>query len=197
VAVSKETADKQGFLGRRVRVKWVIIAVTIAVVVMAVILVSLLLVDRHRDSERRAAATEAAAATEVTSPYDFSELPADSGLNDIEGASFVSVLLADEAGQLTGYKISSDQPAAQVLTEAIRGADELDAAALATTTADSGGASDTGDATVSNITYVFPDRSTLTFDLYLDQGLIARGDQAWRPDGDLQALVEAVVAAGQ
>ena len=105
--MSQETVDKQDLLGRRVRLRWVLLGVILAAVVMAVIVVSLLMVDRRHDDERRAAAAAAAAANEVTSPYDFSELPADSDLDDVDHAAFVSVSLADESGQLTSYGISS------------------------------------------------------------------------------------------
>ena len=195
--MSQETADGQGSVRRSVQLKWVIIALIVAAVVVAVILVSLLLVDRQHDSERRAVDEAAAAVTEVTSPYDFSELPAESDPGDVESASFISILLADDSGQLTSYGIDSDLPAAQALSEAIRTADEVDAAALATSTTVSDTSSGADAAAVSTVTFVFPDRGTLTFDLYLDPGLIARGDRVWRVDGDLKALVAAAVAAGQ
>jgi hypothetical protein len=194
---SQERADTEDFLGRRVRWRWVLLGVILIAVVMAAIVVSLLMVDRRHDEERRTAAAAAAAATEVTSPYDFSELPADIDLDDVKNAAFVSVSLADEAAQLTSYGINSDVPAAQALIEAVRAADEVDAANGTTSTALAGGAVDTDAPGDSTVTFVFPDRGILTFNLHLDQGLIARGEQAWRPIGDLRALVEAVVAAGQ
>jgi hypothetical protein len=171
-----------------------IIFAVVALVVVAAIAVPLALVNRKGDSGPLATDQGLAAATEVTSPYDFSEVAGDGDPRDVERATYVSILLTDEAGKLTSYGINSSLPAAQGLVTAVGAADEVDAATLPTTGAGSG---DGGGATVASaLTFVFPDRSTLTYTLHLDQGLIARGTRAWKPAGDLQALVQAIVTAG-
>jgi hypothetical protein len=186
--VSDKATEDRGFLTKTVSLKWVLIGVGALVIVMAAIIVTVLLVDRHRDNDRRAAAAAATSTTEVTSPYDLTEMPVDTNLDVVEDAAFVSIYVPNESGKLTSYGISSGLPAAEALTKAIKRADKVDGV-VATATA--------GGADVSTITFVFPTRDTLTFTLDIERGLIARGDQAWRPDGDLAALVKAATAGPQ
>ena len=101
----------------------------------------------------------------------------------------MSIYVPNESGTLTSYGVSSDLPATQALSEAIRKADEVGADEAAATLG--------AKAADSTITFVLPSRDTLTFALYLEQGMIARGSQVWRPDGDLKALVEAAIAGPQ
>jgi hypothetical protein len=184
------TSEKQGLFSRSVSLKWVLVMAAALVVIMAAIVVAVVLVDRSQDRADREAAQAATATTSgVASPYDLVELPVEAGLDSIEDAAFVSIYLPNEDGTLTSYGISADLPATQALSEAIRKADDVGddeaAAALGAKAAD------------STITFVLPSRDTLTFALYLEQGMIARGSQVWRPDGDLKALVEAAVAKPQ
>jgi hypothetical protein len=170
----------------------VVVDLIIAIVVVAIVL------DRQRGDARRASAA-ATSTTGVGSPYDFVELPDDVDLDRIETASLVSILLADEAGKLTSYGMSTGLPAAQALAEAVRGAEEVDAVAAeeitgsgSTSVGEPGEGVDSG--SQATITFVLPNREILTLLAYLDRGLLARGENAWRIDGDLRALVEAAIS---
>lgn len=190
--MSENGSEGQGFFARKLPVKWFFLVVIVLVVVMAAAIVTLLLVDRSQDDARR----EAAAATStsgVTSPYDLTELPPDTELDVTEDASFVSIFVPNDTGSMTSYAISSELTAAQALIEAIQGGDEVDVETTPTVAGATAGASESS-AVTSTITFVFPSRDTLTFTLDLDGGLIARAGQAWRPDGDLRALVETAIA---
>ena len=160
---------------------------------MAAIVATVLLVDRSHDNARRAAAIAATSTSGVTSPYDLTELPAGTDLDVVEKAAFVSIFVPNGSGTFTSYGVHSDLPAAQALTKAIQDADEVGADSGASVTGTT-----TADATAtSTITFVLPTRETLTFTLDLEQGLVARGGQVWRPKGDLKALVEAATVNPQ
>lgn len=168
--------------------RWMIIVVA-AVVVVAAVALTALLVGQSRDDARRVAEAAATSTTGVAAPYDLTELPADTDLDVIEDASFVSILIPNDSGRLTSYGVGSSLPAMQALTKAILDADQVDAQGAGSVTS---GASAL--AFASTLTFVLASRETLTFTLDLDQGLISRGDKAWRPKGDLKALVEAATA---
>jgi hypothetical protein len=187
--------------------KWmVIIAVLVVDLIIAITVVAIVL-DRERDEARRAAAIAATSTTGVSSPYDFTELPDEVDLDVIEDASFVSVLVPNETGELTSYGVSMDLPAAKALADAVRDAHELDAETAATiagaaSTSDDRTGTGTADTDPTGagvagaaLTFVLPGRETLTFLMDLDQGLIAREGRAWQVDGDLQALVQAATAS--
>jgi hypothetical protein len=195
--VSLASTDKKAFFKRRVQLKWVLVLVAVMLVIMVTIVVVLVLVDRDRDEDRRQAAATTTSSPPVTSPYDFSELPADTDLAALGQVAFVSILAPNDQGDATSYGISSDLPAAQALSEAIRNAAELDSNEAAALTAALAGAMVAGNATPSTITFVFADRGTLTFVLNLDLEIVTRGERAWRPDGDLRALVEAALMGNQ
>jgi hypothetical protein len=184
--VSQEEQGKGAFFTRSVSLKWVLLTVGIMVILMAAIVLAVLLVDRSQDNARRAAAVAATSSTGVTSPYDLTELPADTDLDVVEDAAFISIFIPNESGRLTSYGISSVLPAAQALAEAIKHADKVDTESVTSTTE--------AGTVVSTITFVFATRDTLTFSLDMDRGLVARGGRTWRPDGNLRALVEAAVA---
>ncbi len=189
--MSPKTSRRQAFFSRNVSFKWILVAALVLLVVMAAVVVTVLLVDRSEDNARRAAAAAAASTTGITSPYDLIELPADTDLDVVEDAAFVSIYVPNERGQPTGYGVNSELPAAQALIQAVKDADEAE------TPASEGGAEGTtpaGPAATSTITFVFATRDTLTFTLDLEAGLISRANKVWRPDGDLAALVEAAVA---
>jgi len=179
--------------------KWVIIIAVVVIDLIIAIAVMAIVLDRGRDEARRASAAATTSTTGVGSPYDFVELPDDVDLDKVEEASLVSVLLADEGGKVTSYGVSTGIPAAQALAEAVRGAEEVDAETAAEIAASGstsmgepgGGADSTAHAT---ITFVLPSREILTFLADLDRGLVARGESAWRVDGDLRALVEAAIS---
>jgi len=191
--VSHEDSNRQSLFKRRVPLKWALLAFALLLVIMAAIIVTVLLVDR-RDDARREAAVAATSTTEFASPYDFTELPADADLGMVKNATFVSVLLIGEDSRPIGYGISSERPAAQVLIEAVRQADEVNPGDRPDVAAGAPAQLDSDDATIPAITFVFADRTTLTFTLDLEHGLITRGERAWRPEGDIQALIDAAIS---
>ncbi len=178
-----------------VRPRHVAFLLALLLVVTAVIVVAVVLTGPDDDSQPGAGDGTDSGLTGVTSPYDFSELPDQKGPGEVKRASYVSIMLADAAGSLTSYGANATLPTAKALLDAVGSADEVDSATAAALGQGAQGAAD--GATASTLTFVFPDRSTLTYTLYLDRGLIARGTRAWKPEGDLQKLVQAVVAVGQ
>jgi hypothetical protein len=161
-----------------------------AVIVVGAIVATWLVVDHNRDSARQAGAIAATSTTGMASPYDLTELPADTDRDVIADASFVSILIPNDAGKLTSYGINAKLPGVQALAEAIMNAEEVSVATTATTTADAAGAVSGS----SNI-FVMPSHGTMTFSLDSAQGLVARGGKAWRPKGDLKALMKAATSA--
>ena len=139
----------------------------------------------------------AAGETVVTSPYDLHELPAEAGPGDVEKASLVSISLAAADGSADYFGLSADTEPAKALMKAVADAEELEKPDTTDTT-DAVGAAETtapGDQTPgSMLTFLFPDRTTLAFDLDVDEGTIARGGRVWQVDGDLAALIDAAVS---
>ncbi len=131
--------------------------------------------------------------TNITSPYDVHELPADSDLGDVESATLVSISLVTTEGGVAYYGLSSDTEPAQALIKAVADAKELEATEVSTTEAGAEGTP----AAVSTLTFLLPDRGTLTFDLDTGQGTITRNGQAWQVEGDLAALIDAAVTYQQ
>ena len=184
--MAADASQQKESSSRGVPLRWVFVMLAGLLVVMAAVVAAVLLVDRNRDEDARPAAEAATGTTAVASPYDLVELPAETDLDKIEKAAFISLYLPNESGAWTSYGISSSVPAAQALTRAVLAADEVDT--------DTAAAELGARAAGATITFVLPSRETLTFALYLDEGLIARGAQVWRPDGDVQALTAAAIA---
>jgi len=184
--MSRGGSEQPSLWERSIPVKWFLVMIGGLVVVLAVVVVVVALVARDGAGPDEALAAGPDSATAVTSPFDLVEVGDDLDLDRISDAAFVSICLADESGRLTSYGVSCDLPAAQELMQAIRDAKEADGA--------SAGASGAGDST---LTFVLPSRETVTFGLVVDQGLIVRGGQAWRPSGDLAALVAAAIKSPQ
>jgi hypothetical protein len=183
-----------GVLGRHVRRRRLMFLAGAALVVVAAVMVTLVLVDRHKASSRNAAAEDATTATPVTSPYDLHEAPAGTGPGDVKSASLVSISLVTEDGKSDYYGLSADTAAAKALIEAVSGAGEVDAATIATTTTGSAAGQSSA---IATLTFLFPDRSTLAFDLYVAQRVIARGGHYWQVAGDLPGLIDAAVSSSQ
>jgi hypothetical protein len=192
--------------------KWIIIIAVLVLDLIIAITVVAFVLDRERDEARHAAAVAATSTTGVSSPYDFTELPDEVDLDVIEDASFLSILVPNETGELTSYGVSMDLPAAKALADAVRDADEVDAETAATIAGTASTVDDrTGTGTAGTdptgagvagagvagaaLTFVLPGRETLTFLMDLEQGLIAREGRAWQVDGDLRALVQAATAS--
>ena len=184
--MSPKEPEEKALLSRTVSLKWLLATVIGLLVVMAVIIVALILSDRSDDEARRAEAAAATSTTGAASPYDLHELPVGADRDAVEEAAFVSIFTPDETGKLTSYGISSDLPIAKDLIEAVTEADDVDADVAASELG--------GRAAESTITFVLSTRDTMTFALYLDQGMIARGAQVWRPEGDFAGLVKAAIS---
>lgn len=181
--------------GRNTPPRRLLTVVVALVVLVAVIVVVVLLVGQSHDEMSRAGIDPGTLTPETTSPYDLTELPLNTNLETIDDTAFVSLLIKNDDGTSTSYGISSNRPAAQALIEAIKKADDISQASVSTTTP-----SDTIDGDWrerSTITFVLASRDILTFAVDLEHGVISRGDQVWRPDGDLRTLVETAIAEPQ
>jgi hypothetical protein len=181
--ISGKTAGPQ----RRQRL-WIALGAIVAVVVVVAVVLAVLL-NRGNDEGSTGANGADGDSTQVTSPYDLHELPAGTGPGDVDRASLVSISLPADNGQPKYYGLSADTEASKALIKAVSRAKEVDAPGVVTTTTAAG--SSTSVTAVSTLTFLFPDRSTLVFDLYLKQDVIGRGGQFWKVDGDLEALVQA------
>ena len=111
---------KQDFFKRSVPLKWVFVLVAAMVVIMVAIVVVLVLVDRDRDEARRWRPPAVTSSTVVTSPYDFAEMPCRHGPWRAGRRRLRQPPDRQRPGAPTSYGISSDRPAAQALSEAIR-----------------------------------------------------------------------------
>ncbi|MHB0981073.1 MAG: hypothetical protein ACYC5Q_13575 [Thermoleophilia bacterium] len=151
------------------------IAIAGGALLVVVVLITGLLVLRG-DGDRAATTTTATAGPTVTSPYDLTEAGEDVDLGSLSGAKFASLLLETPDG-LTSYMVAAGQDAFAALADAVAKATEVQEPAP--------------DATES-LTFVMPDRVTVTFALDVASGLIAREGTVWRIDGDLDSLVRAV-----
>ncbi len=177
---------------KRPRAQTVAIASAV-IVIVAVVVVTAVAVNHSRDEARRVAAISATSSAGVASPYDLTELPSDTKLSVVEDSSFVSILIPNTDGRPISYGISADLSTGQALIDSVCDADEVDSESAVTTSNEPGGPADSK-AMESTLTFVLPSRETLVFALDLDQGLIARAGHAWRPNGDLRALVEAAIS---
>jgi len=120
--------------------------------------------------------TTTTAAVTVTSPYDLTEATGDVDLSAVVDAKFASVSLVTPEG-LTSYMVSADQEAFAALAAAVASAEEVEGAALSA---------------ASSLTFVMPDRVTMTFVLDVATGRIGRGGAVWRVLGNLGELVAAI-----
>lgn len=164
------------------------ILLAVAVVVILVIL----LVGRDDGSDASDDTGTGDGSTDITSPYDVHELPADTGPDDVEQATLVSIALVNESGTVDYYGLSSDTEPAEALMKAISDADELDTSEVPA--AISGTAATDEELQAPTITFLFADRGTLAFNLFAEQDIIARGGRFWQVDGDLSTLIEAAVS---
>ncbi len=170
---------------RMLPLRWTVAIVAVLVVVIAAI-VTVLLLDRDPGGSQGPGSDAVVSNTLITSPYDLTELPAGTDLDRVEEAALVSVFVPNESGILTSYGMRTTLPDAQALVDAVKNAEKVD---LAGTPAESG-----DEPIEARLTFVLPSRKTLTFDLHLDQGLIARESRVWRPADDLKTLIQAAIA---
>jgi hypothetical protein len=146
--------------------------------------------------------TEQATTTAPTFPYDFVEAPEEVTVETLENAKFASLTLVTPDG-LESYLLAADSEAFVSLTEALAGANEgphevtpedMAPGEAAGSTTPSGSDALIPGVTVSTLTYVMDDRSTYTLVLDLEDGILFRGDQEWRPQADLGGLIQAATA---
>ncbi len=160
-----------------------ILVVAVAVIIAAVILFVIAHEHSRRDSQREAA-NAATPSTDVTSPYDLAEVTGKLNLDILENAAFVSILIPNAEGKLTSYMTDASSAAAEALIQAVRDASKIKSPPSPAESS-------------STLTFVLPSRQIVTFTLDLPAGLLYRQGQAWRPEGDLEALVNAATIAPQ
>lgn len=117
--------------------------------------------------------------TTTTDPNAFVEAGDTVDLAEVTGAKFASVTLSSDEGPKT-YMVAAKQPAFLGLAAAVAAAESVESRVP------SGGPS---------LVFAFEDQHTITFDVDTGAGLIGRTGKAWRPQGDLAALIEAVTTA--
>ena len=174
--------------------RWMLIITTIVVVVAAVV-IAVAAMDQSRGEAPQGAATSGSASN-MTSPYDLTEISGDLDLDIIEDTSFISILILNTEGRPTSYMADADGAAATALTKAVRGAKQVksrDLTGSSTTVMTTGGETIAG--TTPTLTFVLPTRQTVTFAMDLEHGLLWRQGQAWRPDGELRTLIGAAITA--
>lgn len=181
-------------LAHKVRKRRTILLSAVAVVVVVAIVLVVVFTVRDNSSNGLSATDANGGITDVTSPYDLHELPAGTGPGDVGRASLVSISVPDANGKPKYYGLSADTEECKALVKAVSGAKEVDGSDVSTTTTAAGTSSGTV-AGASTLTFLFPDRSTLAFDLYLAQGIVGRGGHFWKVQGDLRALVRAAITA--
>jgi hypothetical protein len=162
--------------------------VIVVAVIVATGFLAIIANQQARENARRKAASDATSTTNVTSPYDVTEVTGELDLSIVEDATFVSILIPNAEGKPTSYMVDSDSDAAQKIIDAVRKAPEVkpDDGTTATTAAA---------AFDSTLTFMLPSRQTVTFTMNLDTGVLTRDGTSWHPRGDLQVLVTAATAA--
>lgn len=171
------------------RTQLVLLSVILLIIAAVVVVVVLLLTSGNEAGDGGTTGT-LAGDTDITSPYDLHELSADTGPGDVQKASLVSISLPAADGASDYYGLSSDTEPAKALMKAVADADEVEASEEST----SSESTTTDQVPLSTLTFLFPDRSTLTFELDVDAGTVARGGRVWLVDGDLAALVDAAIS---
>lgn len=120
----------------------------------------------------------------VTSPYDFTEAAPDVDLSVLPEAKFASLTLQTATG-VKSYLIAATNPAFPPLARAVASASK--------STEDTVNGGTAGEASGATLTFVMPDRTTVTFALDLEHGSLRRQGVTLKPAGDLAALVNAAV----
>ena len=149
----------------------------LVIVVLAVVTLVLVIVRGGYSNLGTTLTTEAV--TTTTDKNAYAEAGDTVDLGQVTGAKFASVTPTGGEGAKT-YLMAAKQPSFKALAAAVAAAEPVGSRVP------SGGAT---------LVFVFDDRHTITFDLDTGSGLIGRAGKAWRPKGDLAALIEAVTAA--
>jgi len=146
------------------------------VAVLAVVLVVGYLLLRDGNGTVGTTSTSAPAPA-VTSPYDLSEADDGFDVRRVGEAKFASLLLATPDG-VTSYMVAAGRQPFAELARAVAAGSTVDEPAPET---------------AESLTFVMPDRVTVTFVLDRANGLIAREGSVWRIGEDLDSLVSAVI----
>jgi hypothetical protein len=171
-------------VARKVTITRRSILVIVIAVIVATGFLAIIANQQARENARRQAASDATSTTNVTSPYDVTEITGDLDLGILEDATFVSILIPNAEGKPTGYMVDADSDAARKIIDAVRKAPEVKPEDDATATTVSAGSG-------STLTFMLPSRQTVTFAVNLDTGVLTRDGTAWHPRGDLKALLTA------
>lgn len=190
----RETREEAARRARKARQARLLVLAAILLAVAVVVVVVVLLVSQGDDGDASSNGAGDGIGTDVTSPYDVHELPADTGPGNAREATLVSIALMNESGTVDYYGLSSDTEPAEALMKAAADADEIESSEVP---AEAFAAAADSSTPLPTITFLFEDRGTLAFDLYIEQDIIARGGRFWQVDGDLSALIDAAVSYQQ
>lgn len=171
----------------------VAIAIVVAVAVAAALLATAPL--QGNGPSEKGPAVSGGSNRHAVPPKELAELTGDLNLDDLADSAFLSILIPNEEGRPTGYMVDAAMPAAGSIIDAVRGAERLgtdDPEAVAATAP----VATAFGPLPSTITFVLASRLTVTFALDLEAGLLYRDGRAFRPDGDLAALLKSAVTAG-
>jgi len=171
-------SPKQSRAARQLRL---LVLLGVLLVVVAVILVVVAVVGRD-DSTVTTQTTQTDDVTLVTSPYDLHELPEGTKPSEVKNATLVSISRPNDTGGTDYYSLSSDTDAAKAIIDAVSKAESVEAAQA--------------EPTETTLTFLFDDRSTLLFEVYLEADIVGRAGEYWLADGDLSALIDAAIAIG-
>jgi hypothetical protein len=163
--------------------------VIVVAVIVATGFLAIIATVQSRENARREAESAATSSTQVTSPYDVTELTGELNMDLLKDATFVSIMVPNAEGRPTSYMVDAGSDAAKNLIAAVRKAPEVKVQGSQSP------ASTAGAAAGSTLTFMLPSRQIVTFSLDLDTGTITRQGRAWHPRGDLSALIDAATTA--
>ncbi len=173
-----------------------ILITALAVILAAAVLFVVASLQRKADSDRAAQRT-AASATNRAQPTN-SQKSRETRLGPPREDRIRQHPRAERGGDNHQYMLNAAERRLRALIDAVGDAKPLKpddpAAASATTT---GSAPEAAPELASTITFVLSSRQTVTFELDLPGGLLYREGRAFRPDGDVVALVEAATGVRQ
>lgn len=177
---------------RKERQKRLLVVGAILLAVVAVVVVVVLLVGGGDEGDTSDNGATGDSGTDITSPYDVYEMPADTDIGEVQQATLVSIAVMNAGGALDYFGLSSDTEPAQALMQAVADANELDADEVPAAVSEAAAATPVEEG--PSITFLLPDRGTLAFGLYADEGIVTREGRFWLVENDLSALITAAVS---
>lgn len=170
-----------------------LVAVCGALIIVAGVAAALLI---RSGGEESTTTTASAPGPVVTSPYDFTEASTGSlDFGAVGDAKFVSLTLETPEGYRS-YLLKRDTERFAVLVAALARTHEGPAPESGPlgTAGGSATSSRPTEATTAELTptltVVMPDRTTYTFLVDQERGLLVRGDRAWKTEEDLRTLLD-------